>query len=60
MKKILIDTNSINGKRSALVDGEKLIDFDVDNYKKMCLINGYDDIDYLISKKDLIKNFINN
>ena len=39
---------------------EKLIDFDVDNYKKMCLINGYDDIDYLISKKDLIKNFINN
>ena len=39
---------------------EKLIDFDIDNYKKMCLINGYDDIDYLISKKDLIKNFINN
>ena len=32
MKKILIDTNSINGKRSALVDGEKLIDFDVDNF----------------------------
>ena len=27
MKKILIDTNSINGKRSALIDGEKLIDF---------------------------------
>jgi hypothetical protein len=25
----------------------------------MCLINGYDDIDYLISKKKLIKNFIN-
>ena len=30
MKKILIDTNSINGKRSALVDGEKLIDFDLE------------------------------
>jgi hypothetical protein len=25
----------------------------------MCLINGYDDIDYLISKEDLIKDFIN-
>ena len=30
MKKILIDTNSINGKRSALVDGERLIDFDLE------------------------------
>ena len=30
MKKVLIDTNSINGKRSALVDGEKLIDFDLE------------------------------
>jgi 3-isopropylmalate/(R)-2-methylmalate dehydratase small subunit len=37
---------------------DKSIKFDVDNYKKMCLINGYDDIDYLISKKDLIKDFI--
>jgi hypothetical protein len=26
----------------------------------MCLINGYDDIDYLISKKNLIKDFIKN
>ena len=38
---------------------KELIHFEVDNYKKMCLINGYDDIDYLISKKKLIKNFIN-
>ena len=30
MKKILIDTNSINGKRSALIDGEKLLDFDLE------------------------------
>ena len=37
---------------------DKSIKFDVDNYKKMCLINGYDDIDYLISKRDLIKDFI--
>ncbi|MEM9000852.1 MAG: 3-isopropylmalate dehydratase small subunit [Bacteroidota bacterium] len=31
--------------------------FDIDAYKKMCLINGYDDIDFLISKKDVIKTF---
>ena len=41
-----------------LIINDKSIKFDVDNYKKMCLINGYDDNDYLISKKDLIKDFI--
>ena len=41
-----------------LVINDKSIKFDVDNYKKMCLTNGYDDIDYLISKNDLIKDFI--
>ena len=41
-----------------LIINDKSIKFDVDNYKKMCLVNGYDDIDYLISKKDLIKDFI--
>ncbi|MFI2743754.1 3-isopropylmalate dehydratase small subunit [Zhouia sp. PK063] len=31
--------------------------FEIDAYKKMCLINGYDDIDFLISKKDKIEAF---
>lgn len=31
--------------------------FQINNYKKMCLINGYDDIDYLISQKDAIEVF---
>lgn len=31
--------------------------FDIDGYKKVCLINGYDDIDFLVSKKDIIENF---
>ncbi|PSR14233.1 MAG: 3-isopropylmalate dehydratase small subunit [Bacteroidetes bacterium] len=31
--------------------------FDIDPYKKTCLLNGYDDIDYLISKKDKIGAF---
>ncbi len=31
--------------------------FDIDAYKKTCMINGYDDIDYLLSKKESIENF---
>ena len=33
--------------------------FEIDPYKKTCLINGYDDIDYLLSKKDKITQFEN-
>ena len=44
MKKILIDTNSINGKRSALIDGEKLLDFDLEfqntNFQKGSIHKG--------------------
>ncbi|HLW06273.1 MAG TPA: hypothetical protein VKY45_01820 [Marinilabiliaceae bacterium] len=29
--------------------------FEINPYKKNCLINGYDDIDYLISIKDKIE-----
>jgi 3-isopropylmalate/(R)-2-methylmalate dehydratase small subunit len=31
--------------------------FDINNYKKTCLLNGYDDIDYLLSIKNEIENF---
>lgn len=31
--------------------------FDIDAYKKTCMINGYDDIDYLLSKKETIEAF---
>jgi 3-isopropylmalate/(R)-2-methylmalate dehydratase small subunit len=31
--------------------------FELDSYKKICLINGYDDIDFLISRKQAIKQF---
>jgi len=31
--------------------------FDINNYKKTCLLNGYDDIDYLVSVKDEIAEF---
>lgn len=32
-------------------------EFEINPYKKECLINGYDDIDYLLSLKDKIKEF---
>ena len=31
--------------------------FAINSYKKHCLLNGLDDIDYLISKKNVIKEF---
>jgi 3-isopropylmalate/(R)-2-methylmalate dehydratase small subunit len=31
--------------------------FEIDAYKKTCMINGYDDIDYLVSKKQSIEAF---
>jgi 3-isopropylmalate/(R)-2-methylmalate dehydratase small subunit len=31
--------------------------FDINPYKKTCLVNGYDDIDYLLDLRNEIKNF---
>lgn len=31
--------------------------FEINEYKKTCMINGYDDIDYLLSIKDKIENY---
>ena len=39
-----------------IATGEK-VDFDINSYKKQCLLNGYDDIDYLLSLKDQIERF---
>ena len=32
-------------------------DFEIDAYKKMCLLEGLDDTDYVISQKEKIKAF---
>jgi 3-isopropylmalate/(R)-2-methylmalate dehydratase small subunit len=32
-------------------------DFEINAYKKSCLINGYDDIDFILAQKDLIEEF---
>jgi 3-isopropylmalate/(R)-2-methylmalate dehydratase small subunit len=36
-----------------------LASFEINNYKKTCMVNGYDDIDYLLSIKDKIEAFEN-
>ena len=33
------------------------ISFEIDGFKKICMIKGYDDIDFLISRKDKIEQF---
>jgi len=33
------------------------IDFEINSYKKTCLVNGFDDIDYLIQNKHKIEEF---
>lgn len=41
-------TNNASGKSEI---------FEINAYKKDCLLNGFDDIDYLLSKKDLIEKW---
>lgn len=62
--KVIMDTVLLNPDTEIVVDLEqqivnipainKTVSFDINNYKKTCLINGYDDLDYLLSKKDTI------
>jgi 3-isopropylmalate/(R)-2-methylmalate dehydratase small subunit len=43
-------------QKISLEDGS-FENFDINAYKKICLTNGYDDIDYLLSLRDDIKQF---
>ncbi|ALJ00055.1 3-isopropylmalate dehydratase small subunit [Rufibacter tibetensis] len=36
---------------------EERIPFAIDAYKKECMINGYDDIDFLVNQKEAIENY---
>lgn len=44
-------------KQVFIVDANLSIDFEIDEYKKECLLKGYDDIDYLLSLTDEIETF---
>ena len=48
---------TINLEKQTLDSPVGVIPFDIDPYKKVCMINGYDDIDFLISNKEKIEAF---
>ncbi|MCO5248005.1 MAG: 3-isopropylmalate dehydratase small subunit [Chitinophagales bacterium] len=51
---IIVDLENQKLKIAALdID----VSFEINSYKKTCLINGYDDIDYLLSLQDTIAGF---
>jgi 3-isopropylmalate/(R)-2-methylmalate dehydratase small subunit len=52
----LIRINLEKQSITILPDGESVI-FEINPYKKVCMLKGLDDIDYLLSKKDLITSF---
>lgn len=64
LKEILTDITE-NPEKEIFVDVEKQTitfndkteSFEIDSYKKICLMNGYDDIDFLISRKQAIREF---
>lgn len=41
-------------------EADIVVPFALDAYKKMCMLNGYDDIDYLLSQKEAIEAFEQN
>lgn len=43
-----------------IIDSEAKESFEINPYKKSCLINGYDDIDFILAQKDLIEEFEKN
>jgi len=47
----------LENRKISLSDTNVHENFDIDPYKKTCMINGYDDIDYLLSKKEMIESF---
>ncbi|MCR9287033.1 MAG: 3-isopropylmalate dehydratase small subunit [Bacteroidetes bacterium] len=43
-----------------IVEKQKVMNFEINTFKKTCLLNGYDDIDYIISQKEAIEAFEKN
>lgn len=41
----------------AIVETDVFEEFEINPYKKSCLLNGYDDIDFILAQKDLIEEF---
>lgn len=47
----------LEAQEITIVSSGKKESFDINPYKKECMINGFDDIDYLLSMKDKIEEF---
>lgn len=48
---------SVEAQTLYLIDSNETIEFELDPYKKKCLLNGYDDLDYLLSIKEQISTY---
>ncbi len=48
---------SVDLEKQELRYNDEAFQFEINPYKKDCLINGFDDIDYLINKKEKIQDF---
>lgn len=59
-----VDTNSksplevdLENQTVTIIETGAQESFEINPYKKSCLINGYDDIDFILAQKDLIEEF---
>jgi len=50
-------TVSLQDQTIKIINADEVQSFEIDPHKKMCLLNGYDDIDYLLSLSPKIKAF---
>jgi 3-isopropylmalate/(R)-2-methylmalate dehydratase small subunit len=48
---------NLENQTISVIDSDLSEDFEIDAYKKTCMINGYDDIDYLVNNKNKIEAF---
>ena len=51
---------NLNDQSFKVLGHDLATQFNIDPYKKTCLLNGYDDIDYLMSKREAIAAFETN
>ena len=50
----------LENQKITILSTNRSENFEINSYKKTCLINGYDDIDFLISNKAAIEAFEKN
>jgi 3-isopropylmalate/(R)-2-methylmalate dehydratase small subunit len=50
-------TVDLENQTVTILDSGAVASFEINAYKKSCLINGYDDIDFILNQKHLIEEF---